>query len=107
MCYLTSYYQQANCQAESSNKLVLNFLKKRLKTTKERWLEKLPSALWAIKTSPRGSTKKTPFSLVYGTKVVILIEIKVSIVIFVQTKDQKMSNKAIDLVSSTSRGKKE
>ena len=40
------------------------------------WLEKLPFALWAYRTSFRTSTGATLFSLVYGMKAVLLVEIE-------------------------------
>ena len=41
------------------------------------WLEKLPFALWAYRTSFRTSTGATPYSLVYGMKAVLLVEIEI------------------------------
>ncbi|XP_059654807.1 uncharacterized protein LOC132301585 [Cornus florida] len=38
---------------------------------------KLPLALWAYRTTVRGATGSTPFSLVYGIKVILPIEITV------------------------------
>ena len=40
--------------------------------TSQDWLEKLPFALWAYRTS----TRATPFSLVYGMEVVLLVEME-------------------------------
>ena len=40
------------------------------------WLEKLPFALWAYRTSFRTSTRATPYSLVYGMEAVLLVEIE-------------------------------
>nr|CAN64944.1 hypothetical protein VITISV_001941 [Vitis vinifera] len=39
-------------------------------------LEKLPFALWAYQTSFRISTRTIPYSLVYGMKVVLPVEIE-------------------------------
>ena len=44
--------------------------------TSQDWLEKLPFALWANRTSFRTSIRATPYSLVYGMKTVLLVEIK-------------------------------
>ena len=44
--------------------------------TSQDWLEKLPFALWAYRTSFRTSTGVTPYSLVYGMEVVLPIEIE-------------------------------
>ena len=40
------------------------------------WLEKLPFALWAYRTSFRTSTGATPYSLVYGMEAVLPVEIE-------------------------------
>uniref|UniRef100_A0A2N9FB44 Integrase catalytic domain-containing protein n=1 Tax=Fagus sylvatica TaxID=28930 RepID=A0A2N9FB44_FAGSY len=59
-------YPQGNGQAESSNKTILNGIKKRLEEAKGRWVEELPTILWTFRTTPRSSTGETPFSLTYG-----------------------------------------
>lgn len=33
--------------------------------------------LWACKTFPRAAIEKTPFSLVYGTKAMVLVKLKI------------------------------
>ena len=38
-------------------------------------MEELPHVLWTYKTTPRRSTRETPFSMTYGAKVVIPLEI--------------------------------
>ena len=50
-------------------------LKTRLEKSKGEWVEDLPSILWAYHTTSRIPTRKTPFSMVYGTKYVILMKI--------------------------------
>lgn len=57
------------------NNLVLTFLKKKLESTKGKWVEELPSLLLAIKTNLKGSTNKTPFSLIYKIEVAIPSEV--------------------------------
>ena len=44
--------------------------------TSRDWSEKLPFALWAYRTSFRTSTGATPYSLVYGMEVVLLVKIE-------------------------------
>ena len=52
----------------------MNGLKKRLDDAKGRWVEKLPHVLWTYRTTPRRSTRETPFSMTYGAEAVILLE---------------------------------
>jgi hypothetical protein len=73
--FSTSAYPQGNGQAESSNKTLLDGIKKRLEKAKGRWVEELPSILWTYWTTPRSSTGETPFSLTYGVEAVIPLEI--------------------------------
>ncbi|KAK9050558.1 hypothetical protein SSX86_029875 [Deinandra increscens subsp. villosa] len=70
----TPVHPQANGQAESSNKIIINNLKKRLKEKKGRWAEELPLALWADRTTSKNATGQTPYSLVFGTEAVIPTE---------------------------------
>ena len=72
--YSTSAYPQGNRQVEAVNKVIVNGLKKRLDDAKGRWVEELPHVLWTYRTTRRRSTIKTPFSMSYGTEVVIPIE---------------------------------
>ena len=76
--YSTLAYPQSNVQAKVTNKAIMNGLKKRLKGAKGRWIKKLPNILWAYQTTPRISTGETPYSLTYGAKAVIPVEISLS-----------------------------
>ena len=46
-------------------------LKKKLDDAKGKWVEELPYVLWTYQTTPRRSTRETPFSMKYGVKAVI------------------------------------
>ncbi|XP_060206644.1 uncharacterized protein LOC132634403 [Lycium barbarum] len=67
----TPYHLSANGQAESTNKTILQNLKKRLAGSKHRWKEVLPEVLWAYRITVRSSTGETPFSLAYGAEALI------------------------------------
>ena len=73
----TPRYPQANGQAESSNKVIINGIKRRLKAKKGKWAEELPKVLWTNRTTPRGATGRTPFSLVYGCEAVLPAEVAI------------------------------
>ena len=60
------YYAQANGQAESSNKILIKLIKKKIEENPKRWHEVLSKILWAHRISRHGATKVTPFELVYG-----------------------------------------
>ncbi|XP_070026470.1 uncharacterized protein [Nicotiana sylvestris] len=71
----TPYHPAANGQAKSSNKVILNILKKKLEKAKGLWPELLPEVLWAYRTTRKTNTGETPYSLVYGTDAVIPVEV--------------------------------
>jgi len=74
----TPRYPQGNGQAESSNKLIIDGIKKRLDLKKGHWADELDGVLWSHRTTPRGSTKATPFSLAYGVEAMAPAEVNVS-----------------------------
>ena len=52
----------------------MNGFKKRLNDAKGKWIEELPHVLWTYQTTPRKSTRETPFFMTYGTEAVIPLE---------------------------------
>ena len=73
--YSTPAYPQGNGQAEVVNKVIVSGLKKRLDDIKGKWVEELTHVLWMYRTTPCRSTGETPFSMTYGAKAVIPLEI--------------------------------
>ena len=71
----TPYYPKGNGQAETSNKRLLKILGKMMKENEKGWREELPTALWAHGIAKSQTIGASPFSLVYNTKVVILIDL--------------------------------
>ena len=72
--YSTPAYPQGNRQAKAVNKVIVNGLKKRLDDAKGKWVEELLHVLWTYRTTPRRSTRKTPFPMTYGAEAVIPLE---------------------------------
>jgi hypothetical protein len=73
----TPYYAQANGQAESTNNIINANLRKVIDNNPLNWYELLSEVLWAYRTSKRLSINTTPFSLVYGHDVVLLVELTI------------------------------
>ncbi|XP_059650636.1 uncharacterized protein LOC132296450 [Cornus florida] len=73
----TPYYAQANGQAESSNKILIEIIEKMIKDKPRRWHETLSEALWAYRNSKRTGTGVTPYMLTYGHDTVLPMEMKV------------------------------
>lgn len=72
--YSTPAYPQGNGQAKAINKVIIDGLKKRLKEAKGKWVNKLSHVLWMYHTTPRKSTRETPFSMMYGSEAIIPLE---------------------------------
>ena len=72
--YSTPAYPQGNKQAEAINKVIVNGIKKRLNDANEKWVEELSHVLWTYQTTPRRSTRETPFSMTYKAKAIIPLE---------------------------------
>lgn len=73
--YSTLTYPQSNGQTKATNKVIVDGLKKRLDKVKGKWVDELPHVLWAYRTTSRRSTWETVFSMAYGSKMVIPLEI--------------------------------
>nr|GEX70027.1 reverse transcriptase domain-containing protein [Tanacetum cinerariifolium] len=69
-------HPQANGLVERANKSLMHGLKARLGRERLGWVDELPNILWAHRTMLKTSNGETPFSLTYGSEVVILAEIK-------------------------------
>ena len=99
--YLTLAYPQRNGNVEAVNKVIMNELKKRLDDAKGEWVEELPHVLWTYQTTPRRSTRETPFSMTYGAKVVIPLEtgfptLRTSL--FTPNSNDNLLEKSLDLI---------
>ncbi|XP_020415572.1 uncharacterized protein LOC109948075 [Prunus persica] len=94
----TLRYPQGNGQAEASNKVILDYLKKRLECAEGKWVDELPGVLWAYRTTKRRSTGETPFSLAYGTEAIMPPHITVpSISLEVGSVDQNSEQMRLNL----------
>ncbi|XP_050117564.1 uncharacterized protein LOC126595244 [Malus sylvestris] len=68
----------SNGQAESSNKILVNIIKRMVIDSSEKWHEKLGNTLWAYRTSKRAGTRTTPYALTFRQDAVLPMEINVS-----------------------------
>ena len=80
MCYASVAHPRSNGQVERANAEVLRGLKTkafdRLKASGTGWTDQVPTVLWSLRTTASRATGETPFSLVYGTEVVLPTELK-------------------------------
>jgi hypothetical protein len=82
----SSYYAEANGQAESSNR-TLNSLIKKIYDNPRHWHKILSEALWAHRISKHCATKVSPFELIYGQEAVLPVEISLNAVRFAKQND--------------------
>lgn len=80
----TAYYPQGDGLAESSNKSLVNIIKKLLETNKKSWHKKLVNSLWIDRVSQNKSIGMSPFELMYGVDTVFLTSLAVPMVKFLQ-----------------------
>ena len=66
----TTHYPHGNGLAKSSNKILVNIIKKLLEDNKKTWNKKLVNALWEDKLTIKKSIGTSPYQLVYGMEVV-------------------------------------
>nr|CAH66039.1 H0515C11.15 [Oryza sativa]CAH66246.1 OSIGBa0101A01.2 [Oryza sativa] len=92
ICFASVSHPQSNGQVERANGIVLQGMKTcvydRLMSHDKKWVEELPSVLWAIHTTPTTSNKETPFFLVYGSEAMLPSELRHQ-----STRVQKYSDK--------------
>ena len=70
------YYAQANGQAEASNKGIIKLIKQKIEENPRRWNTLLNEALWLYWMACHGSTKVSPYQLVYGHNAYYLGKLK-------------------------------
>jgi hypothetical protein len=81
------YYAQSNGQAESSNRILISLIKKKMSDHPKHWHRILSEALWAHRISKHSAIKVSPFELVYGQEVVLPVEISLNAVRFAKQND--------------------
>ena len=80
LCHSTTYHPQGNGLVESSNKSLVNIIKKLLEINKRSWNKRLVHALWADQISQKKSIGMSPFEQVYGVDTVFTTSLAASVV---------------------------
>jgi transposase InsO family protein len=87
LSHSSNCYPQGNGLAESTNKNLMNILKKVVEENKKSWDRKLKYAVWADQITTKTSTGKTPFEMVYGLEAKLPVNLQIPILRFVQQYD--------------------
>ena len=99
----TPYYPQGNGQVEATNRVMLKILKKMKHEYGGKWSDHLANVLWACRSSVKTVTGFSPFSLVYETEAISLVELVVPTPRVVleesqeDTKDTNNERRLVDL----------
>ena len=75
--YSTNYYPQGNGLAESTNKNIIRIIKWTIDQNKKLWHKALTFSLWADRITRKASIWTSPFHLVYGKQVILLLNIAI------------------------------
>jgi len=92
LIHSTAYYPQGNGLAKSSNKSLVNIIKKLLETNKKSWHKKLVNSLCAGRVSQKKSIGMSLFEIVYGIDMVFLTSFAVPVVKLLQEAGNKEDN---------------
>jgi hypothetical protein len=79
----SNYYPQGNGLAESTNKTLIQILKKTIDKNQRNWHLKLTDALWESRMTPKDNTGMSPYTLVYGKEAKIPISLELNALNFV------------------------
>jgi transposase InsO family protein len=79
LSHSSNYHPQGNELVESSNKNLMNIIKKTMGDNKENWDSKIKYALWADCIMTKTSTWKSPFELVYGMEAKLPINLQIPV----------------------------
>lgn len=91
MSYSSPYHPQGNDQVESSNKRLLNIIKKIIEQNKRSWDQKLKLALWVDRVTVKKAIGTSQFELVYGVQTRVPVNNLLPVYKFLQAEELEVS----------------
>ena len=85
----TPYYPHGNGLVESTNKSIIQSIKKLLSQNKRSWDSMLKYALWADRIPIKKAIGTSPFQLVYGTVAVFFVQLGIPVMKFLQESQEE------------------
>ncbi|MCO5594308.1 hypothetical protein L7F22_048337 [Adiantum nelumboides] len=89
----TPYYPQCNGLVEKVNGMICKIITKHVGDKAQHWDKHLNASLWAYRTSFKASLGFTPFQLVYGQEALLPIEVELSSLCLLQTRESNPKEK--------------
>ncbi|MCO5610104.1 hypothetical protein L7F22_064339 [Adiantum nelumboides] len=87
------YYPQCNGLVAKVNGMICKIITKHVGDKAQKWDLHLDAALWAYRTSFKASLGYTPFQLVYGQEALLPIEVELSNLRVLQTREGSLKEK--------------
>jgi hypothetical protein len=84
LSHSSNYYTQGNELAKSSNKNLMNIIKKFVGENKRSWDRKIKYSLWVDQITTKTSTGRTPFEMLYGLEEKMHVNLQIPILHFAQ-----------------------
>nr|GEV79632.1 reverse transcriptase domain-containing protein [Tanacetum cinerariifolium] len=97
--------KQSRKARRSNNREIIKGMERMLGKAQRGWVDEIPQVLWAHRTTPKSSNGETPFSLVYGSEVVVPIAISIKtrrIQDFHPRQNEKRRTKDLDILEERS-----
>jgi hypothetical protein len=92
LVHSTPYYPQGNGLEESSNKSLVNIIKKLLEDNKKAWDSKLKFSLWDDRATIKRSLDISPFQLVYGIEAIFPTQLSFPVETFLQYQQGELDD---------------
>jgi hypothetical protein len=85
----SNYYPQGNDLAKSTNKKLIQIIKKTIEANHKNWHNKLIDALWASPLTPKYSIGHSPYTLLYGKEAILPLHLELNALALTTNVEEK------------------